>query len=178
MMANTLMLCELFLVPNNTKFLALCVAFQMFGMNFTYVQMLTRMIWVTLGNEYVMERREIPKAQKERMEKVFLIIVSVNLIAPIGLGTVLVTQDINVFSIDHSSANLTWMYLFYFLNSAINIACVIGIFMCIKKTRQQLLESCGKAEMLDKSVFKHAIAMALAMIAQLLTTCAMFWLNL
>jgi hypothetical protein len=55
---------------------------------------------------------------------------------------------------------------------------IAGLFYYIKKTRTQLLEFWGKKDLMDNSIFMHAVAMGVAVLAQLLTCFAMFMLDM
>jgi len=54
---------------------------------------------------------------------------------------------------------------------------IAGLFYYINKTRTQLLEFLGKKDLMDNSVFMHASTMGVAVLAQLLTSFAMFMLD-
>lgn len=140
--------------------------------------MLTRMYYVTISNIHVMKRQPISEETKKESVKFFLRLVSLNLIAPIGLGLTLTLGGINFYDIKHTATALCWVSIFEFLSCFIEIGMIAGLFYYIKKTRAQLLEFWGNKDVMDNSVFMHAVAMVVAVLAQLLTNCAMFVLEI
>lgn len=140
--------------------------------------MLTRMHYVTISNKHVMKRQSIPDETKKESGKFFLRLVSLNLIAPIGLGLTLTIGGINFFAIDHTAKALCWVSIFEFLSCFIEVGMIAGLFYYIKKTRTQLLEFWGKKDLMANDVFMHAVAMGVAVLAQLLTSFAMFMLDM
>jgi hypothetical protein len=125
-----------------------------------------------------MKRQPISEETKKESVKFFLRLVSLNLIAPIGLGLTLTIGGINFYDIKHTATALCWVSTFEFLSCFIEIGMIAGLFYYINKTRAQLFEFWGKKDLMDNSVFMHAVAMGVAVFAQLLTSFAMFMLDI